>query len=333
MLSICVLACSGGLGFVQWASTSLPPERPFDGWVHVLVDGDDFETTKNDHFLLNVEAIEAGGSPTLEYTIIGCGRGRAKVLLLTGGSARLSNPQTSSGEPFEVRSYDGVQLTLGGADAGELGFVDVTRIDLGRLPACSDLSTFDSGDTIFGVAASVRGEVSDPIYQQSGFLGIPSPRAITSMPLVGAFPTEQGSALGEYGTSVARLPKAFVPAHLLARVHSGDLGLATQVESSRPDTANSSQLVWTSQSSLQPSAQLYTRGIDKTLSIAEGIITLLLGLFLGLLGGIWANVPTYALEVQAGARHSEDRCSAVGRKRLGVVSGLILALALIARRR
>ncbi len=288
--ALCVLTvlATGALVFVEWLSSSAPDDTPFNGWVHVVIAGQDPADATRNRFSVVVDVDNAGDHPTLTYSVFGCGEGQSTLYLLTGGSARLSHPRNLDGTAAKVKSAESVSMTLGGSKVAEFDAVNSIRLRFDRLVPCSDPAVGDHAETVTGTGRSVIGEVDTTVFRQTGAIGIRGSRAITAMPLVGAFPVPLGDAMGVYSLPQIGLPSAVVPAHLSVQVAAGTLGLGARIESARPDTDNASELTWKTTRSVQPTSEILTRDTERRLAVAETGLTLVVGVLIGLLGGLWA---------------------------------------------
>lgn len=295
MLVVALLTCSAGAGFLMVtsgvAASSAPPPKAFTGWLNLVVPQDEAFDEGRHRYQLTAMATSGGARPEMDYSLSVCGDGPTRGWILIGGDAKLSDPQILSGDSQDLRSIANLGLE-GGSYPGrfELPDVQVLEFNFTSVPPCQPRRGIATGDNLFGVAASVRGQAQAPVVVGERTWPFTSPRLAAAMPLVGTFPGTSGNEGGPYRTSDNRLGVVVAPSDMEARAQVGNVSLSAILETSRPTTVDSSQLKWVSPVGVQPAARLFLPDTSDRLAMWQNPSSVVFGLFAGLAAALMADI-------------------------------------------
>ncbi|MGA2928373.1 MAG: hypothetical protein ABSG43_20755 [Solirubrobacteraceae bacterium] len=247
---------------VSLASNDVPSDQTFPGWLAVLQPAD---ASFGDQLKVVVgltASVGRGHEPELEYTVVACGAHPFEGVLVAGGAARLSEPQSVDAESVkeipQLRLYDegrGVVVPLGPAQ--------IVRMALPAQRCIAPFSTKSPEPQFGGVAMTVAGRASALVEQRRHpVFGWEAPRWTEAWPLVGDFPGVLPGEIGDW--QFVGLPGTWVrPIAEYLEVDGGGLPLGSAVEAASPPVTTGSGLEWTSTSPFQASARVVD-GDDQT---------------------------------------------------------------------
>lgn len=292
---VALLACSAGAGCLMVtsgvAASSAPPPKAFTGWVTLVVPEDEAFDDSHHRYQLTAMTTSGGARPNMDYSLSVCGDGPTRGWILIGGDARLSDPQTLSGQPQDLRSIPTLDLQ-GGSHPGrfELQDVQVLEFKFSSMPPCQSRRGIAKGDNLFGIVSSVSGKAQAPVVTGKQAWPFKGPRLVAAMPLIGTFPGTPGNEGGPYRTSDEQLGSVAAPSDLEARAQVGEASLMAILETARPATVDSSQLKWVSPVGIQPAARLFLPDISNRLAMWQNLSSVAFGLFAGLAAALITDI-------------------------------------------